>query len=406
MKPAASFTPIGEPKDEHPKVRHPLFERFALFRLGFRPLYLLAAVFAALSVPLWLLAYSGAKIVSPNVNFMWHIHEMVFGFAAPVVVGFLFTAARNWTGLWTPRNWRLGIIVGIWLVGRLSMLAQHSVLFSVLDLLFLPASMIPLIRVMCLSGKRRNLPLVGLLGMLVLANGLYHANLLGITQYSGIRAIEAAILVLAVLSTIMGGRVIPGFTTNMALGSKPRTFERLDKVSVVLIIVASLSWVVGLASLLTAVLATASGLVQLVRLSFWSPHRTAKYPLLWILHLAYAWLGVGYLLLAAAELGITTTSTAIHAIAVGGMSSLILGMITRTTIGHTGRLMRADHKEFIIFWAIQCAALARIVANFTPRHLRDALLIVAGATWAIAFVIYVILFGPFLCGPRLDGRDG
>lgn len=406
MKQAATFMPINEPHETPQKSHRPSLEGFALFRLGFRPFYLLAALFALLSIPLWLVTYSGGVQI-PSVNLLWHMHEMVFGFAVAVVVGFLFTAARNWTGLWTPRGWRLAAIVAIWIIGRVGMLFPSCAIGAGLDLLFIPVAMVPLYRVMWRSGKRRNLPLLGLLALLFIANLFFHANTFGVHHYSAIEATEAAILVLAVLSTVMGGRVIPGFTTNMAPGSKPKTFERLDMASVILVIVASLAWVTtGLAPWITATLAGGSGLLQLARLACWSPQRTARYPLLWILHLAYAWIGGGYLLLAAASLGLTNVSSAMHAIAVGGISSLILGMIARTTIGHTGRLMRADNHELLIFVAVQCAAVARIIANIVPPGIKDVLLVVAGISWAIAFGTFVVVFGPFLCTSRLDGRDG
>ncbi|MBV8124272.1 MAG: NnrS family protein [Paucibacter sp.] len=376
-----------------------------LFRLGFRPMYLLAAVFAALSIPLWLASYAHPGIALPRVNLLWHMHEMVFGFAAAVVVGFLFTAARNWTGLWTPRGWPLAGIAALWILGRVAMLLPYSPFSALADLLFIPAATAPLVYVLWRSGKRRNLPLAGLLMLMFVANLCFHASVLAYASWSAIGAVEAALLVLAVLSTVMGGRVIPGFTTNMAPGSKPRSFPRLDKAGIALIISASLAWALGMPAWLTAPLAAASGGVQLLRLALWSPQRTARYPLLWILHLAYAWLGGGYLLLAAAALGFASTSTAIHAIAVGGMSSLILGMVTRTAIGHTGRPMRAEHHELWIFVAVQLAAAARILANLLPGW-REVLLLAAGAGWVAAFGLYTIIYGPFLCAPRVDGHDG
>jgi uncharacterized protein involved in response to NO len=381
-------------------------QSWPLFRLGFRPFYLLAALFAAVSIPVWLASYAGLNLDLPGLHVLWHMHEMVFGFAAAVVISFLFTAARNWTGLWTPHGWRLAAIAAVWVVGRAAMLLPHSLLTALLDLLFLPVATAPLFLVLWRSGNRRNLPLIGLLALLFTANLAFHANLLGWSTYSAMSAVEAAMLVLAVLSTMIGGRVIPGFTTNMAPGSKPRSIARLDKAGLAALLAASLAWAAGAWPLLTAVLAATAGTLQLVRLALWSPQHTARYPLLWILHLAYAWIGFGYLLLAASALGAASTSSAMHAIGVGGIASLILGMVTRTAIGHTGRPMRAEHQEFIIFVAIQCAAVARMLANVAPAGARDALLLLAGAGWLAAFVVYAAVFGPFLWSPRLDGREG
>ncbi|TFW21441.1 NnrS family protein [Duganella callida] len=393
------LTPISSPAADTPHLP-------PLLRLGFRPFYLLAALFATLSIPLWLGAYAHPAAVAPQLNLLWHMHEMVFGFAAAVVVGFLYTAARNWTGQWTPRGWPLAGLAALWLLGRAAMLLPHTALNALLDLLFVPAATAPLVRLLWRSGKRRNLPLTGLLMLLALANLAFHANLLGWWSWPSISAVEAAVLVLAVLSSVMGGRVIPGFTANMAPGSAPRSYAWLDRAGIALMVGASAAWVAGLPALPSATLAAAAGAVQLARLGFWSPQRTARYPLLWILHLAYAWIGGGYLLLAVALLGSGSASTAMHAIAVGGMSSLILGMVTRTAIGHTGRPMRAEHHEQWIFLAVQAAATARVLANLAPDSWRTVLLLVAGAGWSAAFGLYLAIYGPFLSAARVDGRDG
>jgi len=229
---------------------------------------------------------------------------------------------------------------------------------------------------------------------------------LGWITGSPVTSIECGILVLAILSTVMAGRVVPGFTRNMALGSAPRSFEVLDRVGLALIISSSISWSIGVSPTVTGALAIAAGTIQLSRLAYWQPLKTASYPLLWILHMAFGWIGLGYILLAMAGWGLGSTSTAMHAIAIGGMSSLILGMMTRTSIGHTGRPMRAERNERAIFLAIQGAALARVIANVSPSDLRAPLLIASGTFWGVAFLIFVIRFTPLLCQPRIDNREG
>jgi len=400
------ITQIGEPGGAQSGKAQPLFGRVALFRLGFRPFYLGAALFALISVPLWLVAYGGHLGWLPAVHLLWHMHEMVYGFAVPVVIGFLFTGARNWTGLWTPRGGKLAALAALWLAARVAMLTPYPLLAAALDLLLLPLAIAPLYDVMRRSGKRRNLPLLALPGLLFAANLTYHASLLGWSPWSATTAIEAAILVLALLSIVMGGRVIPGFTANMALGSQPKTSERADQANIVLALAAGVSWTSGMPPMLTAVLAGASGALQLARLAWWSPHRTVRYPLLWVLHLAYAWIAAGFLMLASAALGIGTISSAMHALAIGGMSSMILGMITRTAIGHTGHPMRADRGEQWIFLAIQCAAVTRVLANVLPLGARHALLGAAALAWALAFAVYLLGYAPLLCKPRADGREG
>ena len=376
---------------------------FALFGLGFRPFYLGAAAFAAVSILAWLASYLGYWQTT-HVHLLWHMHEMVFGFAVAVVFGFLYTAVRNWTGLWTPRGRHLAGIAGLWLLGRIAMFAWPGPIAAALDLPFIPIALVPLAGVMLKSGKRSNLPLLALPLLLFCANAGFHLILLGWIAGSPMAAVEAGLLVLAVLSTIMAGRVVPGFTRNMAPGSSPRSFARLDKAGAVLIILSSLAWILGLSGGLTPALLAGAGLTQLCRLAYWQPDRTVHYPLLWILHLAFGWIGIGYILLALSGMGLGSVSTAMHAIAIGGMSSLILGMTTRTTIGHTGRPMRAERNERFIFLAIQGAAVTRLLANVLP--LRTTLLLVSGICWMVAFSAFVWRFAPLLWQARIDQREG
>jgi|SRR5471030_78153 len=384
----------------------PAAPRVALLQLGFRPFYLLGALFALLSVPLWLARYVGGWDGLPQAGMLWHMHEMVFGFAVAIVVGFLFTAARNWTGLWTPRGAHLGLVAALWIAGRAAMLLAPPLPAAVADLLFLPAAIAPLYRAMTRSGNRRNLPLLGLLALLWTADAGFHAAVLGWVHWPAGRAVEAALLVLTTLSTVMGGRVIPGFTANMAPGSKPLTRPMLDRAGIALIGAASLAWLADAPGPLTAALSVLAATVHLWRLAGWAPRRTTPYPLLWILHLAYAWIGIGILMLGASAVGLGSESSALHALAVGAMSSLILGMITRTALGHTGRPVRAGLGERAIFCLISAAALTRVGANLAPGHCFNALLVAAGACWSLAFLIYLIVYSPYLCRARLDGREG
>jgi len=286
------------------------------------------------------------------------------------------------------------------------MLTPWPLLAAALDLPFIALAMLPLYDVMRRSGKRGNLPLLALPGLLFAANLCFHASVLDWISWPATRAVEAAILVLALLSTVIGGRVIPGFTANMAPGSAPKGSALAARANIALALAASVSWTAGLPAWPTAILAAASGALQLARVACWSPQHTLRYPLLWVLHLSYAWIGAGFLLLASAALGIGSVSSAMHAIAVGGMSGLMLGMMTRTAIGHTGHPMREERRERLIFLSILCAAAARLLANVCPVEARHALLCLAGMAWASAFAVYLAGFAPLLLNPRKDGREG
>lgn len=387
-------------KGKAPLLHHPLLA------LGFRPFYLLAAVFATIGVPLWVARYFGWAPGLTHVDLNWHMHEMVFGFALAVIIGFLYTAGRNWTGLWTPRRGHLAALAALWLAGRIAMLSSPAAIAAVVDLLFLPLAAWPIYRVLQRAGNKRNLFLVGLLGLLFAANASYHASALGLATVSSATAIHAAILIIVMIESVIGGRVIPGFTANAVPGTKPVIDARRDRVAVALTVAAALAWILGVAAPLAAALAVAAACAQVLRLGGWKPHVTLSNPLLWILHLSYAWIPVGFLALALAALGLASSSAAFHILAVGSMAGLIIGMITRTTLGHTGRALKAGRAEFAMYLLLQGGMVARLLAALELPALRNPMLLLAALAWTAAFVLYVAVYGPYLVRARVDGRDG
>ncbi len=383
--------------------------RHAVWRLGFRPFYLLAAIFAALAVPLWVAQYLGwtARLGGlPQVDLGWHMHEMVFGMAVAVVVGFLLTAVRAWTGLWTPRNGHLAALAAVWLAGRVALLVAPGALAAAVDLAFLPLAAWPLAQVLLKAGNKRNLFLVGLLGLLTICNALYHAAALGLLAIAPATPIQAAILLIVAIEAVIGGRVIPMFTRNGAPGSDPKQKPKLDRAAMILLVLAALSWIFGAPALLSAPLLLAAAAAAALRLAGWQPQRTLRVPLLWIMHLSYAWIPLGLVLLAGAALNLVSVSAAFHALTVGSMAGLIIGMMTRTTLGHTGRPLKAGRAETAMFWLIQCGAVARLAAGVGPAALHGAALIAAGACWTLAFALYAVTYAPYLTQPRIDGKEG
>ena len=381
-----------------------------LWRLGFRPFYLGAALFAALAVPLWMAQYYGWIRGAPagllHIGFAWHMHEMVFGMAAAVVVGFLYTAAHNWTGLWTPVRGKLAALVGLWLLGRVAMLLAPPVAAALVDWLFLPLAAWPLWRVMRQSGNKRNYFLVGLLGLMAAANGVFHAVTLGWLALAPTAPIQAAILVIVIMESAIGTRVIPMFTRNGAPGTTPLVQPALDRVSLGLLAAASLAWVAAAPAWLFSPLALAAAALVLLRLWRWQALRTLSVPLLWIMHLSYAWIAVGFVLLALADWQLVSASAGFHALAVGSMAGLILGMMTRTTLGHTGRPLQAGRVERIIFVAIQVSAVCRVLSALGWDSGAGIVLLVSAACWAVAFGLYAAVYRPYLSNARADGKPG
>jgi uncharacterized protein involved in response to NO len=382
------------------------FTEHPVWGLGFRPFYILAAAFAALAVPLWLARYFGMLSGLPNVNLNWHLHEMVFGFALAVIIGFLYTAGRNWSGLWTPRRAHLAMLVVLWAAGRCAMLFATPVAAAVVDLAFLPLAAWPFYRVLQRVGNKRNFFLVGLLLLLVTANAVYHAAVLGWIAASPLSAVEAAILVIVMIESVIGSRIIPGFTANAVPGIKPALDPRLDRISIGLTAVTCIAWVAGLAAPAVAALAFATALSQAIRIAGWRSLRTLHNPLLWILHVSYAWIPLGFFMLGLSRLHVVTASAAFHALAVGSMAGLIVGMITRTALGHTGRALKSGRAETAMYMLIQIGAVARVFAAMQTGSPRTAALVLSATCWSIAFLVYLAVYGPYLFGARIDGKEG
>ena len=385
------------------QVTHPLWQ------LGFRPFYLMAAVFAALAIPLWLARFlgwsTGWVTAWPQLDLNWHMHEMVFGMVLAVIIGFLFTAAKNWTELWTPRGAHLAALAGLWLAGRIAMLFAAPLPAAVIDALFIPLAAWPLYVVLRKSGNTRNLFLIVLLGLLTLANLAFHAARLGWLQLAPVVPVQIAILIIVVIESVIGTRVIPMFTRNGAPGVQPVVNPRRDQITLGLLVAASLAWLCAVPALFSATLAVVAAAAMLYRLFAWRAHRTLRFPLLWILHLSTAWIPVGLVLLALAELNIVSVSAAFHALTVGSMAGLILGMMTRTTLGHTGRTLVAGKTEIAIYLLIQLGAVSRVVAALCS-DLMVIGLIVAGVCWSCAFLLFALTYGRYLCNARIDGREG
>lgn len=389
-------------------IRHPLWSaQHAVWALGFRPFYLLASLLAVVAIPVWLAQYFGLFAHAPRITLGWHMHEMVFGFAIAVIVGFLFTAGKAWTGLWTPRGAHLAALALLWVAGRIAMLVAPAWLAATVDLIFLPLAAWAMFKVLHQSGNKRNMFLVLLLALLTLANAAFHGAVLGRLPIGQIAPIHAAILLIVLIESVIGGRIIPMFTDNAAPGGdKSLVLPRNDKIAMALMVAAIAGWVFGAPAPLMAGLALVASCATALRLLGWKPLRSAGAPLLWILHLSYAWIAVGFLLLALAALGIGASSTAFHALAVGSMAGLIVGMLARTTLGHTGRQMAAGKIEVAMFALIQVGALARVAAGLAPAEWRSGALIVSGACWSASFALFLLAYAPYLWRARLDGKEG
>ena len=382
--------------------------RCALAAKGFRPFFLLASAFAAAIVPVWILIITG--VVRPTAYLdatSWHAHEMVFGFAVAVIAGFLLTAVGNWTHRETAVGAPLLALAALWLGGRVAMIFGGSlphVVTAMTDLTFLPALIIVLARPLLAAKNRRNFVLLAVLGALFVANVVVHLDALGIVATgSARRACVVAVDIVVLVILIIAGRVVPMFTRNATGVTSIRSIPSLDVLAVAGMAVLTILDGIVPESLGAAVASIAAGLLAAMRTIHWGARHSARQPLLWILHVGYAWVPLGLLLRGFARVDLAVpASLATHALTVGAIGSLTLGMMARVSLGHTGRPLVAAKPIAWAFVAVTAAAVARVVVPvFAPGWYFKALW-VAAALWTAAFSTYLVVYTPILSSPRVD----
>ena len=379
----------------------------AFLRLGFRPFYLGAAVLAALAVPVWMMVFLGQWVWAPALSpLLWHAHEMLLGFASAVIIGFLMTAVKAWTGLATPRGWPLAALALLWLSARIAAVTAPYAVFAVLDTLLLPIVALVLIRLLLRAGNTRNLPLAALLLLLGAANATFHLSVLGLLDLAPTRALHAALAVIVMVECVMAGRVIPGFSMSAIPGLRITALLWLERSALALTGVGLLLWVFAAPGWIASLALGLAAAAHVWRQWRWKPLLTRQRPILWILHLSYAWIPVGLGLLALAQIHLLAVSQGLHALAVGTTGGLIIGMITRTARGHTGRTLQVAPAEVLAYVLVALAAVMRVLMPLLWPDLLLVWLIGAAAAWSVAFAIYVFIYVPWLTQTRLDGKDG
>ncbi|MBX3612846.1 MAG: NnrS family protein [Burkholderiaceae bacterium] len=379
----------------------------ALFRLGFRPFYLLAALFAALAVPLWLAQFAG--LLPPPAAYpamLWHAHEMSFGFVLAVIVGFLLTAARVWTGLPTPTGHHLAGLAALWVVARLFNYFGPSPAAMLADAAFLILPMIALGLVLVKARSHRNLFVLVILTAFLVANTLFHLAVAGRVAFAPITAVHFFVFTVIMLIGVIGGRVIPSFTANALRGVRQYRSRWIDVLALAGTGVALLLVLVAAPVVPTVAACVAAAALQAARLAGWNPWAARRQALLWILHVSYAWVPIGLVLLACGVAGKVPMSAGIHALTLGAIGGLIIGMITRTALGHTARPLKAGRIEVAAYLLVQAAVLVRLAPILVPGLPYLPWTTVAASAWSLAFALYFAKYAPMLFAPRLDGRDG
>jgi uncharacterized protein involved in response to NO len=344
----------------------------------------------------------------------WHGHEMVFGVVAAAIAGFLLTASPVWTGGPALTGRLLAALVALWVLGRVALAAAGVLpawLVATVDLAFLPAVAIAVVRTLWGSGQLRNYAVVGIVLALAAANLVMHAEAVGLASGVAGRALRFAVDLVIVLILVIAGRITPAFTRNALLRRGVERSVRSWPWLGVLAIGSAGALAVATAVLgrtqLTGFLAALAGLAAAARLSGWQTWQIRSDPLLWSLHAGSAWVVAGLLLVAASDLGAGIPATAgLHALSAGAIGSAILAVMTRVGLGHTGRPLVLPRGVVWTHALVHVAAFSRVAAPFFSGEGQRALLFAAGLAWAAAFGLFAVRYGPILVTPRPDGRPG
>jgi uncharacterized protein involved in response to NO len=393
---------------EDPRRRTAPPKGFALFALGFRPFFLGAGLSAVLLMGLWLVMYQkGTRLDVPYPPMLWHAHEMIFGYAGVVIAGFLLTAVQNWTQIRTPSGMPLVALFILWLVGRIAPFIPGLPMgiASLLDLLFFPAVILAIAKPIVRVKQTRNYAFPFMLGMLTLANVLVHSEFLGFGQGTARVGYTLAVYMIVLMMVVMGGRVIPSFTDSK-LRSQAKRWKVIEWLAPVTTLVVLSAALFDPVSAITGLVAAVAAAVHGLRLYGWHTRRLWSVPLLWVLHLGYGWIVVGFALVALSTMGWLAPSTALHAFTAGAIGTLTLGMMARVSLGHTGRMLEPAKIVSVAFGLIVAAALVRVGGPLIFPQRYDWAILLSGFIWMLAFAVFVVVYAPFLIQPRQDGKEG
>ncbi len=379
----------------------------AILHLGFRPFFLLAGAWAVIAMAVWLAVLAGLIDLPSRLDpVAWHAHEMIFGYGVAAVAGFLLTAIPNWTGRLPVRGWPLACLAGLWMLGRIAVLFSDGLaapLVAALDLAF-PAVLLVVIGREIVAGRnRRNLLMVGLVALLVIGNALMLVPTLAGADTEALGQ-RLGLAVLCFLIVLVGGRITPSFTRNW-LSKRgdtglPQPFSAIDRIGLIIAATALLAWTAAPEATATGWLGLGAGGALALRLSRWSGWRTTAEPLVLVLHLGYGWLVIGFALLGLAVLTpVVPGSAALHALTAGGVGTMTLAVMTRATLGHSGRPLTASTGTRLIYLLVTAAALLRVLGP-PLGDASMAVLSLSGLLWIAAFGLFVAVYGPILVKPK------
>jgi uncharacterized protein involved in response to NO len=376
-----------------------------ILQYGFRPFFFLAALHAGTAIPAWLWMYfSGHALPGPFDGMHWHAHEMLFGYLQAVLAGFVLTAIPNWTGRLPLSGWPLAGLVALWLAGRVACLvAPYPLIAFVVDVTFPAVLALAVWREIAAGRNWKNAPVALMISLFGLANALDHAANLGLAEHGlGIRLALGAI---AMLLALVGGRIVPSFTRNWLVkhgnAPLPARFGPIDRAVLAATAAGTVTWAYSPDSVAAGILQAVAGALLILRLARWQGHRTLAEPIVLILHLGYAWLGIALLLLGGSILvDALPQSAALHALTAGAIGTMTLAVMTRASLGHTGRAIVADKTVVTAYAAMTAGAILRVTAPMAGDS-HGLMLVCGGTLWSAAFLLFAVYYAPVLWGRRV-----
>jgi uncharacterized protein involved in response to NO len=377
------------------------------FRGGFRPFFFAGATWALIALCLWICSLLG-EITLPTAMeaLAWHRHEMLFGFVGAIIGGFLLTAVPNWTGRLPIAGWPLAGLFSLWAAARLAVLFSGAVSLWVAGLLdvgfFVVLGLLAAREV--LEANNRNIPVVGMILLFGVADALDYLANINVLPWPDL-GWQLAIALIVILISLIGGRIIPSFTRNWLVkrGIKaglPTQPGKFDLVVIGATAVGMLFWLAGPPELMSGLVVMAAGALQLVRWARWRGWRTFADPLVLILHVGYLWIPVGLVLLGLSLAGYVPRSAAIHSLTAGAMATMILAVMTRASLGHTARELKASPLTVVVYVLVTAGALLRVAASLRLINYNMGIDI-AGLAWGSAFLLFLVAYAPVLWRPRL-----
>jgi uncharacterized protein involved in response to NO len=390
--------------------RRRMANSYPFFRGGFRPFFFGGATWAVIAIALWVCSLTGEVTLPTALDpLAWHRHEMLFGFVGAVISGFLLTAVPNWTGRLPIAGWPLAGLFSLWAVARLALLFSGTVtvpLAAILDVGFFVVLALLAAREV-LEANNRNFPVVGMVLLFGLADLIDYLCITGVIPAPDL-GWQIALSIIVLLISLIGGRIIPSFTRNWlskqgVRKGLPTQAGKFDLFVIGATAFALLAWLSGPAAAPIGIVLLAAAALQFVRWIRWRGYRTFADPLVLILHVGYAWLPIGLALLGCSLIGWVPRSAAIHALTAGAMTTMILAVMTRASLGHTARELKANAATCAIYVLVTAGAVLRVAASLRAIDYNLGIE-VAGTVWGAALLLFVIAYAPVLCRPRLGEK--